>query len=189
MKAFASPGIDSNPDEHGVYNSGAGLRPDTPVSKTHALPPDWGSNNPLIDHVTSNLIGGFDATAAPDASTIRVRRRGVSPFGGSFDRFGSGINANKSGGTSDMNTGASGLIAGGKGQASSFVRVQGPKKQDEGMKLPVLPKQVIRGGVTATPSGGGVMGTGAPAPIQPKVYGFPSIIKVLINPNSVKKGV
>ena len=187
MKRFAAPGIDSGTLNQGVYNSGAGLSLDSPqVLNPSYAPYDWSSRNPLVSEQTGNLIGGFDATKAPTAADIRTRRRGLTPWGGSFDNYGSGRNVQKSGGIVDMNTGADLRIAGGKGQASSFVRVSGPKKADEGMKLPVLPKQIVRGGVMATPTGGGVMGTGAPAPIQPKVYGFPAIIKVLINPASAK---
>lgn len=184
---FASPGIDAGTFDQGAYKSGAGLSLDSPQVQTpNFAPSDWSSRNPLIGDQTGNLIGNFDATRAPDAKSIRVRRRGVTPWGGSFDNYGTGMNVQKSGGIVDLNTGADMRIAGGKGQASSFVRVAGPKKPDEGMKLPVLPKQVTRGGIMATPTGGGVMGTGAPAPIQPKVYGFPAIIKVLINPGSAK---
>ncbi len=184
---FAAPGVDTGTFDQGAYKSGAGLPLESPQVQNPNSPPwDWGSNNPLIDHATSNLVGNFDATKTPNASTIRIRRRGITPWGGSFDNYGVGRNAQKSGGIVDTNTGADIRISGGKGQASSFVRVNGPRKSDEGMKLPVLPKQVVRGGVVLTPTGGGIMGTGAPAPIQPKVYGFPSIIKVLINPTSAK---
>lgn len=187
MKRFAAPGIDTGLMDQGVFNSGAGFAPDAPqVLNPSYAPLDWASNNPTIDHATENLIGNFDATKAPDASTIRTRRRGISPWGGAYDNYGYGTNRQKSGGIVDLNLGADNRVAGGKGQASSFVRVSGPKKPDEGMKLPVLPKQVVRGGPMASPTGGGVMGTGAPAPVQPKVYGFPSIIKILVNPASAK---
>src|SRR2546429_429304 len=122
MKTFAAPGIDSNPAEQGVYNSGAGLHPTTDTAKISGLPFDWRSNNPAIDRVTTNLIGNFDATKAPDASTIRVRQRGVTVWGGSFVKYKTGQTREKSGGIGDMNTGADLRIAGGKGQASSLVR-------------------------------------------------------------------
>lgn len=184
---FASPGIDAGTFDQGAYKSGAGLSLDSPqVQNPNAAPYDWSSKNPLVGHETGHLIAGFDATRAPDAASMRTRRRGISPWGGAVNDYFEPRNVEKSGGIADMNTGADMRIAGGKGQASSFVRVSGPKKPDEGMKLPTLPRQVVRGGVLATPTGGGVMGTGAPAPVQPKVYGFPAVIKVLINPTAAK---
>ncbi len=190
MNVFAATGIDSHPNDVGVYHSGAGLHPDNELvgRKKKQLPAEWASNNPLIDHATGELVSGFSVTRAPDANEIRVRRRGVSPFGGSGLRFTNGSYREKSGGTADMNTGASMNIAGGPGQASTMVRTDGPKKVDEGQKLPVLPKQTTRGAAIPVPAGG-MAAFGANAPVVPKMPGFGSVVRILLNPKAASAGV
>lgn len=183
-KKFASPGIDSSPDEQGVFNSGAGMGPNVKTAKSGANPYDWNGRNPYSALQSGRLIGNFPATQAPPASSLRIRRRGISPFGGAADRFKSGAIREKAGGIVDMNPGAGSLIAGGPGAAASMVRVNGARKVNEGMKLPVLPMAVTRGGTAVMPAGGGVLGFGPAAPLVPKLP-MPSVIKVLTNPASV----
>jgi len=55
------------------------------------------------------------------------------------------------------------------------------------MKLPVLPKQIVRGAYWQPPRAAALWARRT-GPIQPKVYGFPAIIKVLINRRR-RKGV
>jgi hypothetical protein len=185
VKMFAAPGIDSDVLEWGVYSSGAGLHPSTPTSKVP--PSDWLAVNPDISHATGKLVGNFDATKAQDPRGMRVRRRGISSWGGLMP--GSAPHAagptdvrqgttkfRKSGGIVDTNLGASGIIAGGPGQASSMVRLSGQRK-DSGMKLPQLPNQVARGGKVAFPAGG--MHGLPPAPLIPKIPGLAGIIRVV----------
>lgn len=171
VKVFAAPGIDSHPDEQGVFNSGAGFDPQAPTAKTQ--PWDWYNEAPTQHYETENFVGNFGATKAPDASKLKIRKRGLSPWGG----FGPGMRASLTyqhpGGIADMNPGADRLIAGGPGAASSFCRLHGVR-DNRGMKLPVLPQEVNRGGLAPVPSGGGGHDPLA-APLRPKIPGWPTI--------------
>lgn len=185
VKVFAAPGIDSSVEEQGIRSSGAGFHPAAIPSK--ATPYDWFSIAPEQLNDTGRLIGNYDATKAPTPDSLRIRRRGITPFPSFPQGRNPNVHANV-GGSIDTNAGADSHIAGGRGQAASMVRVNGAKKANEGMKLPILPKQILRGNAVGVPAGGAMLGTGSPAPIQPKMFGFPSIIKVLANPASVTKG-
>jgi hypothetical protein len=171
VKVFAAPGIDSHISEQGVFNSGAGLDPHAPTTKTP--PYDWSNESPSQGYETEHLVGNFGATKAPTAKSIAVRRRGFSPFGGFFPGKNISLSYQHPGGIADINPGASSLIAGGPSSASSLVRLNGGKI-NRGMKLPILPQQIVRGGVAGMPSGGG---SHEPlvAPLMPKVAGWPTI--------------
>jgi hypothetical protein len=171
-KMFAAPGIDSGVDEYGVFNSGAALHPNAPTKK--AAPTDWSNESPTVGYATSRLVGNYADTQAPDASSLKIRRRGLAPFGGFFSGPRSGLAYQHPGGIVDHNAGADHLIAGGPGQASTFCRVNGGKKNNAGMKLPILPSTITRGGPSVMPAGGGFDGTLAP-PLQNKVNGWQSI--------------
>lgn len=174
VKVYAAPGIDSHPQEFGVYNSGAGRAPETTTLKTP--PYDWFNEAPSQGYHTENLIGNFDATKAPHANQMAVRKRGVSPWGGFFPGKRIALAYQHPGGIADMNPGASSRISGGPGAASSLVRTHGVRN-NRGMKLPVLPPSVTRGGSAPVPSGGGSHEP-LTAPILPKIPGWPSIFKV-----------
>jgi hypothetical protein len=179
VKVFAAPGIDSHPSEVGVFASGAGREPETSTFKS--APYDWFNEAPSQGYHTENLIGGFDATKAPPATSMSIRKRGVSPWGGFFPGKRAALIYQHPGGIADMNPGASSRIAGGPGQASSLVRTHGVRN-NRGMKLPVLPATVTRGGSAPVPSGGGSHEP-LTAPILPKVPGWPSIFKVSMKVN------
>lgn len=173
VKVFASPGIDSDISEVGLFNSGATFRPEDARKAAKASPHDWGNEAPSQAHKTENLVGGFDATKSKDPRSLRVRNRGISPFGGTFP--GAHLASHQHpGGIVDMNPGAGSMIAGGTGAASSLVRISRVGDDTRGMKLPVLPKQVTRGGKAMFPQGGGGHDAVA-APIAPKMPGFASI--------------
>lgn len=174
VKVFAAPGIDSHPQEFGVYNSGAGRAPETTTLKTP--PYDWFNEAPSQNYQTENFIGNFGATKAQPANQIAIRKRGVSPWGGFFPGKRAALTFQHPGGIADMNPGASARIAGGPGGASSMVRTHGVRN-NRGMKLPVLPPSITRGGSAPVPSGGGSHEP-LTAPILPKVPGWPSIFKV-----------
>jgi hypothetical protein len=175
VKVFASPGIDSHIYEQGVFNSGASLSPQTPTLKTP--PYDWGNEMPEQGYATGRLIGAFGdpagKTKAKGANHISVRKRGTSPWGGFFHGGRAALAMQHPGGIVDTNTGCSPLIAGGPGQGSTLVRVKGGRPQ-RGMKLPVLPQNVKRGGIMAMPTGGGSHDP-LTAPLRPMVPGFVSI--------------
>jgi len=171
VKVFAAPGIDSHTSETGVFNSGAGFDPNAPTLKT---PPwDWTNEAPTQSYGTENLVGNFGATKAPDAQSLKVRRRGLAPFGGFFPGKRASLAYQHPGGIADMNPGASSRIAGGPGAASSFCRLSNPSK-DRGLKLPVLPNQVAPGLPAPIPTGGGSHEPLA-APLMPRVPGWPTI--------------
>lgn len=170
VRHYAAPGIDSNLEEFGIRSSGAGLHPETVTLKS--APYDWGGINPTAHYDVSELVNGYLETKAPSADRIRVRVRGIDPFGGFFPGKHPNVNY-KAGGVADTNTGLSSMIAGGPGQASSLVRV-GKVLPTQGMKLPVLPAEARRGGAMKMPAGGSTTGE-APAPFTPKVAGFPGI--------------
>lgn len=178
VKVFASPGVDSHPNEQGVFTSGAAFDPGAPTLKTP--PYDWFNEAPEQGYAIGHLVGpGLDpgrATAAPQANHLGVRKRGVSPWGGFMSEGGrSSLSMQHVGGNVDHNAGASSLIAGGPGSASSLVRINrgGPSR---GMKLPLLPQAVKRGGMTQFPAGGGSHDNLA-APLKPMVPGFVSIFQ------------
>jgi hypothetical protein len=175
VKVFAAPGIDSTTHEQGVFNSGAGFDPNAPTLKTP--PYDWNKENPALGYGTGRLVGNYPETTAPDATSLKVRKRGLSPFGGPFSGTGSILSHQHPGGIADMNPGAGSLIAGGRGQASSFCRVNGKYADvNRRLKLPVLPVPAPRGGVTSFPSGGGSHEP-LTAPLQPQISGWPTIFK------------
>lgn len=174
VKVFASPGIDSTPNEQGVFSSGAGLRPDTPTFKVN--PWDWGNDAPSQGNDTEHLVGGVAATKAPNAKSMAIRRRGVSPWGGSALTMHPHAQQH-AGGIQDLNPGADYKISGGKGQASSFCRVEQKrdfKAVNAGMKLPVLAQEITRGGAAPIPTGGTFDGSPA-APVMPRITGWPTI--------------
>jgi hypothetical protein len=173
VKMYASPGIDSVPQEVGVFASGAGFRPDSPTFK--AKPYDWANESRDQGYATGRLIGNFAATQAKNANRLKIRRRGKAPFGGTFIPPGNPHSQQHIGGITDMNPGASHLIAGGPGAASTFVRMNTSKeKTNRGAKLPVMPNRVTRGGVLPLPTGGGFDAALA-APLTSKVSGWPTI--------------
>lgn len=173
VKMYASPGIDSVPQEVGVFSSGAGMRPDAPTFK--AQPYDWKNDGTNQGHTSGRLIGNFSATQAKTADQLKIRRRGVSPFGGQYKSPGNPHSMKHSGGSFDMNPGSSHLIAGGPGQASTFVRTQTKQtKPDRGMKLPVLSHAVTRGGLVPIPTGGG-FDAALSAPLASTITGWPTI--------------
>ena len=174
VKVFAAPGIDSHPSEVGVFASGAGREPETATFKS--APYDWSNECPTQHYNTERLIGGFDATLAPPANSMQIRKRGISPWGGFFRGKAHNLIYQHPGGIADMNPGASSRISGGPGAASSLVRTHGVRN-NRGMKLPVLPPDVTRGGSAPVPSGGGSHEP-LTAPIMPKIPGWPSIFKV-----------
>jgi hypothetical protein len=174
VKVFAAPGIDSHPDEVGVYASGAGR--DAGAFKV--APYDWLNESPEQGYATGQLISGYEATKAPPINSISIRRRGISPWGGFFPGKKSAIIYQHPGGIADMNPGASSTIAGGPGAASSMCRISGVRN-NRGMKLPVLPQEVTRGGNQPFPAGGGSHEP-LTAPMIPKVPGWPSIFKVSV---------
>ncbi|SRR6266849_207228 len=173
VKVFAAPGIDSHPTEQGVFNSGAGFDPVAPTLKTP--PYDWLNEAPSQGYETENLIGNFGATKAKTIKNIAIRRRGISPWGGFFHGGRQALAMQHPGGITDHNAGCSSIIAGGPGAASTFARIHGGRSQ-RGMKLPILPQEVKRGGAQAFPLGGG---SHEPlvAPLTPKVPGFVSIFQ------------
>lgn len=171
VKVFGSPGIDSHTDEVGLFNSGAGLSPHTGTAK--ASPWDWWNEAPTQHYETENLIGNFSATKAPNAKSIAVRKRGLSPWEGFFPGKRASVIYQHPGGIADMNPGADSRIAGGPGAASSFCRMHGVR-DNRGMKLPVLPQEITRGGLAPMPTGGGGHDS-LSAPLKPKVPGWPTI--------------
>ena len=171
VKVFAAPGIDSHISEQGVFNSGAGLAPDHATLKTP--PYDWGNEVETYDHNTGRLVGNFAATQAPNAASMKIRKRGISPWGGNSTHQ-RGISHMHPGGIADMNPGADSRIAGGSGAASSMCRVNRVTDNSRGMKLPVLPQETARGGAGNVPAGGGGHDSLA-APLKPKVPGWPTI--------------
>lgn len=172
-KLFAAPGIDSGVEEYGVFASGAGRAPHTATTK--ASPTDWGNEAPTQSYETENFVSGYPETKAPSANSLQVRRRGKAPFGGFFAGARASLAYQHPGGITDHNAGADHLIAGGPGAASTFCRVNVlPRKKGQGMKLPVLPTQVVRGGLAGIPSGGGGHEPLA-APLQPKISGWKGI--------------
>lgn len=173
VKVFAAPGIDSHTDEQGVFNSGAGFDPKAPTLKTP--PYDWLNEAPEQGYAAGHLIGigSNDATKSKPAHALSVRRRGISPWGGFFHGGRQALAFQHPGGITDHNAGASSLIAGGPGSASSLVRISGGRN-DRAMKLPVLPQQSKRGGLIAMPAGGGSHDP-LVAPFLPNVPGWPSI--------------
>jgi hypothetical protein len=177
VKVFAAPGIDSHIAEQGVFNSGAGFSPQAPTLKT---PPfDWLNEAPEQGYATGRLIGenGDPAgkTVSKNAKGIAIRKRGVSPWGGFFHGGRQSLAMQHPGGIVDHNAGASPLIAGGPGAASTMARIHGGRSQ-RGMKLPVLPQNVQRGGQTQFPTGGGSHEP-LTAPLKPLVPGFVSIFQ------------
>ena len=178
VKTFASPGIDSVPDETGVFASGAGLRPDSKTFKIY--PWDWYNESSSQGHSTEKLIGGFSITQAPTMDKMKVRRRGVDPFGGLFVQH--PHSEQHPGGIVDMNPGADYKVAGGKGQASSMVRLNvSPSRPNVGMKLPVLPAGATRGGLAPIPTGGTFDGSPA-VPVKPRISGWPTIFSFRSSP-------
>lgn len=173
VKVFGAPGIDSHPSEVGVYNSGAGLHPNTETYKT--APYDWLNESPEQGYEHGEFIGSGSqgVTKTKQANSLQIRKRGISPWGGFFHGGRASLAMQHPGGIVDTNTGASSMIAGGAGQASSFVRLHGGR-DDRGMKLPVLPQETKRSGIAPFPAGGGTHDPLA-APLQSKVPGFPSI--------------
>lgn len=170
VKVFAAPGIDSHPAEVGVFNSGAAFDPGAPTLKTP--PYDWGNEAPSQDLDTEHLVGGYVATKAPVAASLKIRRRGLSPWGGAYLSV---HGQQHPGGITDLNPGSGSVIAGGVGQASSFCRINAKNAaNNRRMKLPVLPQTAVRAGVSAFPTGGG---SHEPlvAPMMPKVPGWPTI--------------
>jgi hypothetical protein len=171
VKVYAAPGIDSHPSEHGPFNSGAGFDPFTPTLKT---PPfDWFNEAPSMGKATERLVGNFPSTQAKGADSLKLRKRGHSPWSGYIGGGREALAMQHPGGIVDTNTGASSLIAGGPGAPSTLVRLHGGRSQ-RGMKLPVLPQEVKRGGATSFPVGGGSHEP-LTAPFRPKVPGFASI--------------
>jgi hypothetical protein len=175
VKVFAAPGIDSAPEEFGVRSSGAAFDPGTAPPQTS--PYDWLNESPSQSYQTEEFIAGYPATRAKPANQIAVRKRGVSPWGGFFPGKRAALARQHPGGIADMDPGASSHIAGGKGAASSMVRLHGVRN-NRGMKLPVLPQEVTRGGLAPVPSGGGSHEP-LTAPMIPKVPGWPSIFKIV----------
>lgn len=171
VKVFAAPGIDSQTGEFGVLASGAGHRPDAPTFK--ASPYDWYNEAPTQHYETENLVGNFPATKAPPANSMAIRRRGFTPWGGFFPGKRAAVSHQHPGGIADMNPGASSQIAGGPGAASSFCRLHGVR-DNRGMKLPVLPQEVTRGGLANIPTGGGSHDP-LVAPMKPRIPGWPTI--------------
>jgi hypothetical protein len=178
VKVYAAPGIDSDTYEYGVFNSGAAFDPQAPTYKTP--PYDWLNEAPEQGYKPGKLIGDGDkgATISKPANQMSIRKRGVSPWGGFYPGQAEALAFQHPGGIADMNPGASRLIAGGVGQASSMVRVHGVRN-NRGMKLPVLPQEVTRGGIAPLPSGGGSHEP-LTAPLLSKVPTWPSIFKVTI---------
>lgn len=172
VKVYAAPGIDSHPTEQGVFNSGAGFDPTANTAKTP--PYDWLNEAPSQGYATENLVAGFNATKGKPANSMSIRKRGVSPWGGNFPGKTS-LAYQHPGGITDHNAGAAATIAGGAGQASSFVRLHGVRG-NRGMKLPVTPQEVTRGTAAPFPTGGGSHEP-LTAPMVPKVPGWPSIFK------------
>jgi hypothetical protein len=183
VKVFASPGIDSHIYEQGIFNSGASFSPQTPTLKTP--PYDWSNEAPEQGGAPGRLIGTFGdpagKTKSKIANQIAVRKRGVSPWGGFFSGGRASLAMQHPGGITDTNLGCSPLIAGGPGQASTLVRVKGGRPQ-RGMKLPVLPQNVKRGGVMAMPTGGGSHDP-LTAPLRSMVPGFVSIFGFKAKPS------
>jgi hypothetical protein len=171
VKVFAAPGIDSHTDEQGVFNSGAGFDPKAPTLKTP--PYDWYNEAPTQHYETENFVGNFAATKAPDVKSLAIRKRGISPWEGFFPGKRQSVIYQHPGGIADMNPGADSRIAGGPGSASSFCRLHGVR-DNRGMKLPVLPQEVSRGGKAPIPTGGGGHEPLA-APMKPKIAGWPTI--------------
>jgi hypothetical protein len=134
------------------------------------------NESPSQGYQTEHFVGGFPTTKAKTIDKISVRKRGVSPWGGFFRGREAAMKFQHPQGNADMNPGASKLIAGGPGQGSSMVRLHGVRN-NRGMKLPVLPQEVTRGGKAPLPSGGGSHEP-LTAPLMPKVPGWPSIFKV-----------
>jgi hypothetical protein len=185
VKVFAAPGIDSDPRETGVFNSGAAFDPNAQTLKTP--PYDWLNEAPEQGYETGQLVGNGSngATKGKPANSISVRRRGISPWGGFFHGGRNALAMQHPGGIVDTNTGASSLIAGGPGQASTFARVHGGRS-NRGMKLPVLPQETKRGGQIAFPAGGG---SHEPlvSPLQPNVPGFVSIFMFRRQPKAAAR--
>ena len=173
VKVYATPGIDSHPNEQGVFNSGAAFDPTAQTLKTP--PYDWGNEAPEQGYETGELIGigSSGATKTKPANALSIRRRGISPWGGFFHGGRQALAMQHPGGIVDHNAGASALIAGGPGSASSMVRISGGRST-RGMKLPVLPQQTKRGSAAAMPTGGGSHDP-LVAPLSPNVPGWPSI--------------
>lgn len=172
VKTYASPGIDSGPAEFGIFVSGAAQHPITRTFKVN--PWDWFNESASQGYSTEKLVGGFSATQAPTVDTLKIRRRGVSPFGGMFMQHPHSLQ--HPGGIADLNPGADYRIAGGKGQASSMVRVSAPTDAmpNRGMKLPTLPRGASRGGVANIPTGG-TFDSSPAVPLMPKIAGWPTI--------------
>lgn len=174
VKTFASPGVDSPQEEFGVFASGAGT-PNPKAKGFKIFPWDWQNDAPEQGPTPGKFIGNFAATQAKPAHSMSVRRRGVSPWGGSALKL-HPHSMQHTGGNQDMNPGADYQIAGGQGQASSFVRIQSTAatNQSRGMKLPVLPQATTRGGMAAIPAGGTFDGSPAP-PLMPRVNGWATV--------------
>jgi hypothetical protein len=177
-KLFAAPGIDSQITEQGLISSGAGLHPDTVTEK--ASPTDWQNESPSQGYATDRFIGNFAATQAPNPTSLRVRRRGLSPFGGTFPGKSGTLAYQHPGGISDMNPGASSLIAGTGNSTPPICRVNTHNPKTRGMRLPVLPTQIVRGGQGVMPTGGGSHEP-LTAPLQPRVSGWASIFSFRSN--------
>lgn len=175
VKMFAAPGIDSSTSEQGLFNSGAGLDPNAPTMKT--APFDWGNETASQGYQAEHLVGNYGATKAPDATSMKIRKRGLSPFGGFFPGKRQSIAYQHPGGIADMNPGANSMIAGGTNRGVVFCRVNSAgASPTRRMKLPTLPQKVTRGGVSKFPTGGG---SHEPlvAPMQPQIQGWPTIFK------------
>ncbi|HTD18620.1 MAG TPA: hypothetical protein VK667_03720 [Ktedonobacteraceae bacterium] len=172
-RQFAAPGIDSDISDYGIYSSGAGFHPEETTTKTS--PYDWTNENPTFGHKTAELVNGYSATRAQTIDQARVRIRGICPWGGKLPNRKE--YAYHPGGSVDVNAGAGSMIAGGRGSASSMVRVQ-KASPTRGMKLPVLPDEMRRGGPSPMPIGGSADTSPAP-PFAPKVSGMPSIFGFL----------
>ena len=171
VKTFAAPGIDSKPTEFGILASGAGQHPTVPTFKVN--PWDWYNESASQGYSTERLVGNFPATQAPTMDKMKIRRRGVDPWGGTFAMHPHSLQ--HPGGITDMNPGADYMIAGGRGAASSMVRLSIRNANvSQGMKLPVLPPGATRAGLAPMPTGGNFDGSPA-TPLLPTVAGWPTI--------------
>lgn len=192
VRVYAAPGIDSPTTDQGILSSGAGAHPSSlpKLSARNASPVDWANESAAQGGATEHLVAGYAATKSPNANSLKVRVRGISPWGSKFvssvkvkqapGRPGAPDSSQHPQGNADLNPGAGSMIAGGRGAASTFVRtkIRDPKNR-QGMKLPVLPGQAQRGGAIPIPSGGGVLGTGPAAPVTPLIPGLNSIFKFM----------
>lgn len=172
VKVFAAPGIDSHPSEQGVFNSGSGFGPQAPTAKTG--PHDWASISREQTNETGELIAGFPQSKAPTAASLKIRKRGISPFTGNFKTAVPTVQ--KRGGIADMNPGAGNKIAGGKAAGSSLVRTKFRDNKQNTRPVYTQPPAQRRGLQVPLPTGGSHTTSGQ-VPVLPttgaaSIFGF-----------------